>query len=155
MSVEDNIAAASLAACSSQRYCATLTGHGTRSRALPPACGQGAGTSIRRCGAFPAATSRRCCWPVGWRADPEVLIVDEPTRGVDVGAKGEIHRMLRDYAEAGNGVIVVSSEMPEVLGLCDRIIVMRHGAIQGALDSSEATEERLVALALGQVEAPC
>jgi ABC-type sugar transport system ATPase subunit len=84
-----------------------------------------------------------------WLAtSPKVLIVDEPTRGVDVGAKAEIHRMLRDYATAGNGVIVVSSEMPEVIGLCDRVIVLREGRVAGEVDGSEATEEKLIRLAI-------
>lgn len=80
---------------------------------------------------------------------PQVLIVDEPTRGVDVGAKGEIHRMLRDYGNAGNGVIVVSSEMPELLGLCDRIIVMREGRVSGEVPAAQATERDLIKLAVG------
>jgi len=79
---------------------------------------------------------------------PKVLIVDEPTRGVDVGAKGEIHRMLRDYANAGNGVIVISSEMPEIIGLCDRIIVLHEGSIAGEMAGSEATEAKLINLAV-------
>ena len=84
-----------------------------------------------------------------WLAtSPKVLIVDEPTRGVDVGAKGEIHRMLRDYANAGNGVIVISSEMPEIIGLCDRIIVLHEGAIAGEVPGSDATEEKLINLAV-------
>ena len=86
-----------------------------------------------------------------WMATrPSILIVDEPTRGVDVGAKGEIHRMLREYAEAGNGVIVVSSEMPEIIGLCDRVIVLREGRIAGEVPGHEASEERLIGLAMGQ-----
>ena len=86
-----------------------------------------------------------------WMAtSPKVLIADEPTRGVDVGAKGEIHRMLRDYADQGNGVIIVSSEMPEVVGLCDRIIVLHEGAIAGEVPGSSATEENLISLAVGQ-----
>jgi ABC-type sugar transport system ATPase subunit len=80
---------------------------------------------------------------------PRVLIVDEPTRGVDVGAKGEIHRMLRDYANAGNGVIVVSSEMLELLGFCDRILVMREGRIAGEVPGASATEQDLITLAVG------
>ena len=84
-----------------------------------------------------------------WMAtEPMILIVDEPTRGVDVGAKGEIHRMLRDYANAGHGVIVVSSEMPEILGLCDRIIVMHEGVIVGEMPRAVATEESLINLAV-------
>jgi ABC-type sugar transport system ATPase subunit len=80
---------------------------------------------------------------------PRVFIVDEPTRGVDVGVKGEIHRMLRDYANAGNGVIVVSSEMLELLGLCDRILVMREGRIAGEVPGASATEQDLITLAVG------
>lgn len=84
-----------------------------------------------------------------WMAtSPKILIVDEPTRGVDVGAKGEIHRMLRDYANSGHGVIVVSSEMPEIIGLCDRIIVMHEGRISGIVPGIGATEEQLIHLAV-------
>jgi rhamnose transport system ATP-binding protein len=79
---------------------------------------------------------------------PTVLIVDEPTRGVDVGAKGEIHRLLRDYANAGHGVIVVSSEMPELLGLCDRIIVLREGTVSGEVPAATASERDLINLAV-------
>ncbi|HTQ08454.1 MAG TPA: ATP-binding cassette domain-containing protein, partial [Fimbriimonadaceae bacterium] len=89
-----------------------------------------------------------------WLAtNPKVLIVDEPTRGVDIGAKSEIHRMLREYASQGNGVIVVSSEMPELLGLCDRILVMREGRIAGEASGSEMTEERLIEFAMGNASA--
>ena len=85
-----------------------------------------------------------------WMAmKPRMLIVDEPTRGVDVGAKAEIHRMLRDYASAGNGVIVVSSEMPEIIGLCDRIIVLHEGRISGEVEGTTATEAQLASLAFG------
>jgi len=80
---------------------------------------------------------------------PKVLIVDEPTRGVDVGAKAELHRQLRAWATAGNGVIVVSSELPELIGLCDRILVMHEGRLRGEVSGAEATEERLIALAFG------
>jgi ABC-type sugar transport system ATPase subunit len=80
---------------------------------------------------------------------PRILIVDEPTRGVDVGAKVEIHRILREYAQAGNGVIVVSSEMPEIIGLCDRIVILREGSVVGELPGRDATEEKLVKLAVG------
>ncbi len=80
---------------------------------------------------------------------PKVLIVDEPTRGIDVGAKAEIHRLLREYAEAGNGVIVVSSEMPELLGLCDRILVLHEGRLAGEVDGRTATERELIHLATG------
>jgi ribose transport system ATP-binding protein len=88
-------------------------------------------------------------------AEPAVLIVDEPTRGIDVGAKVEIHRLLREYAAAGHGVIVVSSEMPELIGLCDRIIILREGRMTGTLTGAAATEQALLALALGSGSAEC
>ena len=72
---------------------------------------------------------------------PKVLIVDEPTRGIDIGAKAEIHRLLREYANAGNGVIVVSSEMPELIGLCDRILVLHEGRLAGEVGGRTATEQ--------------
>ena len=84
---------------------------------------------------------------------PKVLIVDEPTRGIDIGAKAEIHRLLRDYASAGNGVMVVSSEIPELLGLCDRIIVLHEGSLAGEADGRTATERELIHLATGSAPA--
>jgi ABC-type sugar transport system ATPase subunit len=82
-------------------------------------------------------------------ASPKVLIVDEPTRGIDVGAKVEIHRLLRDFAATGRGVIVVSSEMPELIGLCDRILVLREGRLAGEVAGPAATEQALIHLAMG------
>ena len=85
-----------------------------------------------------------------WLAEPgmKVLILDEPTRGIDVGAKNEIYRIIHEVAERGCSVIVVSSELPEVLGISDRVIVMRDGAISGELDRSSATETAVLDLAL-------
>ena len=82
-------------------------------------------------------------------AGPLLLIADEPTRGVDVGAKSEIYRRLRAVAAEGVGVLLISSELPEVLGLSDRILVMRGGRIAGRFDGDEATEEKLIACATG------
>lgn len=80
---------------------------------------------------------------------PKVVILDEPTRGVDVGAKVEIHRLLRDLAERGVGVIVISSELPELIGLSDRVLVIHEGAIVGELGADELTEEAIMLLASG------
>jgi len=77
-------------------------------------------------------------------AQPKVLIVDEPTRGVDVGAKAKIHADLRKMAEAGIGVIVISSELPEVLGLSDRIAVFREGRLTAVLDGEQASQEEVM-----------
>jgi ribose transport system ATP-binding protein len=81
-------------------------------------------------------------------ADAAVLIVDEPTRGVDVGSKSEIHRRLRALADAGKALLVISSELPEVLALADRILVMSEGVLRGELDARTATAEQVLALAL-------
>ena len=72
---------------------------------------------------------------------PDILILDEPTRGIDVGAKYEIYTIINDLVEKGKAVIVISSELPEVLGLSDRIYVMNEGKIIGELDGKEATQE--------------
>jgi ABC-type sugar transport system ATPase subunit len=78
---------------------------------------------------------------------PKVLIVDEPTRGIDVGAKAEVHGLLYKLAREGTAVIVISSELPEVLAVADRIIVLHEGAIAGELSRDQATEENVIHLA--------
>lgn len=80
--------------------------------------------------------------------DIKVLIVDEPTRGIDVGAKAEIYGILDRLAQQGLAIIMMSSEMPEILGICDRTYVLRAGRITGEFDRSEATQERLLACAI-------
>ncbi len=80
--------------------------------------------------------------------DPQVLILDEPTRGIDVGAKFEIYTIMNDLAAQGRGVVMISSEMPELLGMCDRIYVMNEGRIVGELSRAEASQERIMALIL-------
>lgn len=79
--------------------------------------------------------------------DPEVLMLDEPTRGIDVGAKYEIYRLIIELAETGRSVIMVSSEMPELLGVCDRILVVSGGRIAGELDAKNTTQEEIMTLA--------
>jgi L-arabinose transport system ATP-binding protein len=78
----------------------------------------------------------------------KVILLDEPTRGIDVGAKSEIYSIIYDLAKRGIGVIVVSSELPEVMGICDRIAVMRQGQMVGILDRSAATQEEILKMAL-------
>jgi inositol transport system ATP-binding protein len=80
---------------------------------------------------------------------PRVLILDEPTRGIDVGAKAEIYRLITFLAQEGMAVIMISSELPEVLGLCDRVMVMHEGELMGTLARGEATQERVMQLASG------
>jgi rhamnose transport system ATP-binding protein len=80
---------------------------------------------------------------------PGVIILDEPTQGVDVGAKAEIHRLMGELAKSGLAIILISSELPEVLGMSDRIAVMHSGKIAGTLDRASATQEKILELALG------
>ncbi len=76
--------------------------------------------------------------------------MDEPTRGIDVGAKAEIHHLMSDLAKQGIGIIMISSEMPEILAMSDRIVVMHEGRVAGILDKEEATQELIMAYASGQ-----
>ena len=80
---------------------------------------------------------------------PSVLILDEPTQGIDVGAKSEIHALMTDLALEGVAILMISSELPEILGMSDRIAVMYGGTIFGMLDRAEATQQKILALALG------
>ena len=79
--------------------------------------------------------------------EPEVLLLDEPTRGIDVGAKYEIYQLILDLANKGKTVIMVSSEMPELLGVCDRIVVMSGGRVAGEVDARNTTQEEIMTLA--------
>ncbi|MDT5043198.1 MAG: rhamnose transport system ATP-binding protein, partial [Actinoplanes sp.] len=90
-----------------------------------------------------------------WLAtDPKLLIVDEPTRGIDVGTKAEVHRLMSALAARGLAVVMVSSELPEVLGMADRVVVLREGRIAAQLTRDEATEETVLYAAMGQQVAP-
>ncbi|MCA0044847.1 multiple monosaccharide ABC transporter ATP-binding protein [Celeribacter litoreus] len=84
--------------------------------------------------------------------DPEVLILDEPTRGIDVGAKYEIYAIINELSAQGKGVVMISSEMPELLGMCDRIYVMNEGAFVGEMPAAEASQERIMSLIVSEKE---
>ena len=77
-------------------------------------------------------------------ADPDILFLDEPTRGIDVGAKYEIYSIINELAEKGKTIIMISSELPEILGMCDRIYVMNEGKIVGELLADEASQENIM-----------
>ena len=79
--------------------------------------------------------------------NPDILIFDEPTRGIDVGAKTEIYKLIVQLAEQGKAIIVISSEMPEILGMSDRVVVFYEGRKTGELEREEATQERIMLLA--------
>ena len=86
-----------------------------------------------------------------WLAtDADVLILDEPTRGVDIGAKQTIHKAVLEYTKKGNGVILLSSDLPEVVGLADRAIILREGYITGEISGEEITESSLLMAANGE-----
>ena len=80
-------------------------------------------------------------------ADSDILIFDEPTRGIDVGAKGEIYKLLNELVEQGKSIIMISSELPEILRMSHRILVMCEGRISGELTAAEATQEKIMTYA--------
>ena len=87
-----------------------------------------------------------------WLAtEPKLLIIDEPTRGIDVGTKAEVHRLLSELAGEGLAVLMISSELPEVLGMADRVLVMHEGRLTAELTRAEADEERVIRAATGQL----
>ena len=81
--------------------------------------------------------------------NPKVLILDEPTKGIDVGAKAEIYKLIDEFTAQCGSVIMVSSEMPEILGMSDRIAVMHEGELVAVFDRDEATQEKLLSAAAG------
>lgn len=88
-------------------------------------------------------------WMVG---DVKIIILDEPTRGIDVGAKSEIHKLMTDLARQGVGIIMISSELPEVMGMSDRVVVMREGIVAGTLNRDEFSQVKIMSLAAGGTE---
>ncbi|WP_334196581.1 ATP-binding cassette domain-containing protein, partial [Muricomes intestini] len=84
--------------------------------------------------------------------DPEILIADEPTRGIDVGAKREIYELMSKFASKGKGILMISSELPELIGICDRIYVVSEGRITGMLTRPEFSQESIMQLAVSNVQ---
>jgi ABC-type sugar transport system ATPase subunit len=92
---------------------------------------------------------QKCLVGMWMGIEPEVIIFDEPTRGVDVGARAEIYQKLREFADAGVGIILISSDLTELIGMCDRILVMHAGRIQGEVNRKDFSEELILAYAAG------
>jgi ribose transport system ATP-binding protein len=84
---------------------------------------------------------------------PQILIMDEPTRGIDVNAKREIYQLMNELTKNGMAIIMVSSELPEVIGMSDRIVVIHEGSVAGILPRENLTQEKIISLATGEVNA--
>ena len=130
-----------------------------RSRARPRLCRRG--SNIRMGGidmpvsSLSGGNQQKVAIAKQLAVQPKVILMDEPTRGIDVGAKSEIHRCCANLPRSGIGIIVISSELPELLGLCDRVMVIREGTVAGELDADEMTEEAVIRLASGVNRAEC
>ena len=151
--VRKNITLANLDAVSRPAASST-TSRSCRSRAITAtACASAAPTSIRTSGQLSGGNQQKVVLSKWLFTDPEILILDEPTRGIDIGAKYEIYCIINELADAGKAVIVISSEMPELLGICDRICVMNDGAFVGEFDRAEATQEKIMRVIMRKGEA--
>jgi ABC-type sugar transport system ATPase subunit len=92
---------------------------------------------------------QKCLIAMWTGIEPKVVLFDEPTRGVDVGARADIYQKLREYAAQGKGIIIISSDLPELIGMCDRILVMHHGRITGEVHRENFSEELILSFATG------
>jgi putative multiple sugar transport system ATP-binding protein len=102
---------------------------------------------FQRAGTLSGGNQQKVMLAKWLHTDPDLLIIDEPTHGVDVGAKYEIYNILKSLAAQGKGILMISSELPELTGLCDRIIVLKKGSIAGELTDEKMTEENVIRLA--------
>ena len=99
---------------------------------------------LQKAGTLSGGNQQKVCIAKWLFADPDVLLLDEPTRGIDVGAKYEIYTIINQLADAGKCVLFISSELPEILGICDRIYVMNEGRIVGEMTRNEASQEKIM-----------
>ena len=104
---------------------------------------------LQKAGNLSGGNQQKVCVAKWLFSDPEVLLLDEPTRGIDVGAKYEIYKLMNQLANEGVAIIMVSSELPEILGMSDRILVMSEGKCTGILDKEGTTQEKIMTLATG------
>ena len=95
-----------------------------------------------------AATSRRAILARWLLSDPSILILDEPTRGIDIGVKAEFYDMIGALAKEGKAILLISSELPELLALCDRVLVMAEGRLTAEIPRAEATQEKVMQAAV-------
>jgi len=106
-------------------------------------------SSKQKVGNLSGGNQQKCLYSMWVGTDPEILILDEPTRGVDVGAREELYHNVRTFAEKGGGVLLISSDMLELIGLSDRILVMHEGQISGEIKKDDFTEEKILSYAAG------
>ena len=148
MSLLDNVAAACLRALSGPVFMHGSKGDALAQDAIGKLMIKARGVA-QRVSSLSGGNQQKVLFAKWLARNPKVLIADEPTRGTDVGAKAEIHTLLRKLAQEGAAVVMISSELPEVLGMSDRVAVMREGRLVALLDRNQATEERVAAYALG------
>ncbi len=103
----------------------------------------------QECGKLSGGNQQKVVFAKWVYTNPRILILDEPTRGVDVGAKKEIYNIINELAAKGVAIIMVSSELPEILGMSDRIMIIREGTVRGILNKGEANQEKIMTLATG------
>ena len=156
-SIDHNVALASLGRLQSRWASSTRV-----ERALTLALDLGLERVQLKFGRIKNQRSRRSEWwqpaeggarPSGWPASPSLLIIDEPTRGIDVGTKAEVHRILDGLVAEGMAVLMISSELPEVLGMADRVLVLHEGRMTAQLSRAEANEDSVMRAASGLVPA--
>ena len=148
MSLLDNVAAACLRALSGSVFMHSSKGVALARDAVARLMIKARGVE-QRVSSLSGGNQQKVLFAKWLARHPKVLIADEPTRGTDVGAKAEIHTLLRRLAQEGAAVVMISSELPEVLGMSDRVAVMREGRLVAVLDRDQATEERVASYALG------
>ena len=124
-----------------------------RARVGRRACSSSSTASTTRPGFLSGGNQQKVVLAKWLATEPKVLILDEPTRGIDVGTKAEVHRLMSELAGRGVAVLMISSELPEVLGMADRVLVMHEGRLTGELSREEADEERVIRAATGQATA--
>jgi ABC-type sugar transport system ATPase subunit len=107
-------------------------------------------SSEQKVGTLSGGNQQKVILARGLATEPKMLLLHEPTRGIDVGAKAEIYQILNQLAARGIAILIVSSELPELIGQCDRILAMHQGRITGEYSRQEASEERILASAMGQ-----
>ena len=98
---------------------------------------------------LPGGNQQKCSVAKWLQTKPKAIVLDEPTRGIDVGSKAEMYKLIGELAETGLACVVISSEMPELIGLCHRVLVFREGQIVGELTGPSITEENIMAFAAG------